>query len=113
MFQVWQVQVAAPTEAAALKLAQGAVEARLAAGGQVVGPLTSLFWHDGKLGSGEEWQAILKTTDSGYPALEKFLVEQHEWTSPEITAVPVVAGLRSYLNWVARTTGEEVGDAGL
>jgi periplasmic divalent cation tolerance protein len=104
MTQVWQVQVAAPTQSAALKLAQGAVESRLAAGGQVVGPLTSVFWHEGKFGSGEEWQVILKTTEHAYADLEQFLVEHHEWTNPEITAVRLAAGLAPYLEWVDRTT---------
>ncbi|MFI5606885.1 divalent-cation tolerance protein CutA [Amycolatopsis sp. NPDC051903] len=106
MSDVWQIQVAAPTEAVALKLAQGAVEARLAAGGQVVGPVTSVFWHEGEFGTGEEWQTILKTTDERYPDLERFLVENHEWTNPEITALPLVAGFAPYLAWVQRTTSQ-------
>jgi periplasmic divalent cation tolerance protein len=104
MSEVWQVQVAAPSEAVALKLAQGAVEARLAAGGQVVGPVTSVFWHEGEFGTGSEWQAVLKTTADRYSALERFLVENHEWTNPEIAALPLVAGLAPYLDWVDRTT---------
>jgi periplasmic divalent cation tolerance protein len=102
--KVWQVQVAAPSEEAALALARTAVEARLAAGGQVVGPVTSVFWHLGELGTGEEWQAILKTTEDRYEQLERHLVENHEWSNPEITAVPIAAGLAPYLDWVDRTT---------
>jgi periplasmic divalent cation tolerance protein len=82
MTKVWQVQVAAPTEEAALGLARSAVEARLAAGGQVVGPVTSVFWHMGEFGTGEEWQTILKTTEDRYKELEHHLVEHHEWTNP-------------------------------
>ena len=104
MTKVWQVQVAAPSEEAALALARTAVEARLAAGGQVVGPVTSVFWHLGELGTGEEWQAILKTTEDRYEQLERHLVEHHEWSNPEITAVPIAAGLAPYLDWVDRTT---------
>lgn len=104
MTKVWQVQVAAPSEEAALALARTAVEARLAAGGQVVGPLTSVFWHQGQFGTGEEWQAILKTTEDRYEQLERHLVEHHEWSNPEITAVPIAAGLAPYLDWVDRTT---------
>lgn len=106
MTQVWQVQVAAPSKEAGVDLARGAVEARLAAGAQVAGPVTSVFWHEGQFGTGEEWQVILKTTADQYSALEKHIVERHEWTNPEITAVPVVAGLTPYLEWVERTTGE-------
>ena len=50
MTNVWQVQVAAPTEEAATRLARGAVEAKLASGGQVIGPLISVFWHLGEFG---------------------------------------------------------------
>ncbi|QFU90961.1 divalent-cation tolerance protein CutA [Amycolatopsis sp. YIM 10] len=106
MSDVWQVQVAAPNEAVAFRLARGAVEARLAAGGQVVGPVKSVFWHEGEFGSGEEWQAVLKTTSGRYGDLERFLVENHEWTNPEITAIPLAAGLEPYLAWVDRTTSQ-------
>ncbi len=104
MSKVWQVQVAAPTKEAATKLARVAVEARLAAGGQVVGPVTSVFWHEGEFGTGEEWTVILKTTEDRYQELERHIVEHHEWTNPEITAVPLAAGLAPYLDWVERTT---------
>jgi periplasmic divalent cation tolerance protein len=106
MTEVWQVQVAAPSKAAATALAQAAVEARFAAGGQVLGPLTSVFWHHDEFGTGEEWIAVLKTTDARYNELERLLVERHEWTNPEITAIPLAAGLAPYLDWVVRTTSE-------
>lgn len=106
MAEVWQVQVATGSGEAATELLKGAVEAKLAAGGQVVGPVTSAFWHLGEFGTGEEWQAILKTTDERYPELEKYIVEHHEWTNPEITAIPIVAGLAPYLEWVERATSE-------
>jgi periplasmic divalent cation tolerance protein len=106
MTQIWQVQVAAPTKDAAADLARAAVEARLAASGQVVGPVTSVFWHHGEFSTGDEWLAVLKTTETRYEELERLLVERHEWTNPEITAVPLAAGLAPYLAWVERTTGE-------
>ncbi|MEV7093753.1 divalent-cation tolerance protein CutA [Amycolatopsis sp. NPDC051045] len=112
MTDVWQVQVAAPSKDAATALARSAVEARLAAGAQVVGPVTSVFWHQGEFGTGDEWQVLLKTTADAYADLEQHLVEHHEWTNPEITALPLAAGLAPYLDWVRRTTSKQVGDAG-
>ena len=106
MTQVWQVQVAAPSKEHATELARGAVEAKLAAGGQVIGPVTSVFWHLGEFGTGEEWTVILKTTEDRYKELEAHIVEHHEWTNPEITAVPLAAGLAPYLEWVERTLSE-------
>jgi periplasmic divalent cation tolerance protein len=98
--------VAAPSREAGIEIARGAVEARLAAGAQVVGPVTSVFWHKGEFGTGEERQAVLKTTADRYQELEDHIVARHEWTNPEITAVPFVAGLSPYLEWIERTTVE-------
>jgi periplasmic divalent cation tolerance protein len=58
----------------------------------VVGPVTSVFWHLGEYGTGEEWQVVLTTTEDGYAALEAFLLANHPWKNPQITAVPVVKG---------------------
>jgi periplasmic divalent cation tolerance protein len=106
MTQVWQVQVATPNKELATELARSAVEGRLAAGGQVIGPVTSVFWHLSEFGTGEEWTVILKTTEDRYKELEQHIVERHEWTNPEITAIPLAAGLAPYLGWVERTLSE-------
>lgn len=98
--QVWQVQVAAPSKEHATELARGAVEAKLTAGGQAVGPVTSAFWHLDEFSTGEEWTVILKTTEDRYKELEQHIVEHHEWTNPEITAIPLAAGLAPYLDWI-------------
>ena len=104
MAQVFQVQVAAQSKEAAAALVRSAVAARFAAGGQVIGPVTSMYWHLGEFGTGEEWLAVLKTTEARYPELEKHLVDRHEWENPEITAIPIIAGLAGYLDWVERAT---------
>ncbi|KAB1946095.1 divalent-cation tolerance protein CutA [Micromonospora sp. ALFpr18c] len=98
-----QVSTAAPTRDAAVKLAEGAAAARLAAGAQVVGPVTSVFWHLGEQGTGEEWQVLLYTTDDRYPQLEAYLLDAHPWDNPQVTAVPVVRGSAAYLQWITRT----------
>jgi periplasmic divalent cation tolerance protein len=66
----------------------------------------SVFWRAGEFGGAEEWLVLLNTTSVAYPELETYLVDNHEWTSPEISAVPLVAGLALYLGWVERTTSE-------
>jgi periplasmic divalent cation tolerance protein len=100
---VWQVQTVAPNEESATNLAGSAVSAKLAAGGHVTGPVTSVFWHLGEYGTGAEWQVVLKTTADKYAELEKHLTEHHPWTNPEITAVQLTAGSEAYLEWVRRT----------
>lgn len=61
---------------------------------------------------GEEWQLILKTRADRLGELEAFLTEHHPWDNPEISAVPIVAASRSYLDWIDQITGgDEAGSA--
>ncbi len=103
-----QVSTAVESRATAEALAWSVVEARLAAGAQIIGPVVSVFWHLGEFGTGEEWQLLLKTTEDRYAALESHLLERHPWENPEISAVPIVAGTEAYLTWIRRTTETEV-----
>ncbi|WP_435229455.1 divalent-cation tolerance protein CutA [Streptomyces sp. Tue6028] len=99
-----QVSTATPTREKAIELARSVVSERLAAGAQIVGPVTSAFWHDGEFGTGEEWQLLLKTTRARYPALEARLLECHPWENPEIAAVSIDTGSKGCLNWIAAST---------
>jgi len=101
---VVQVLSATPTREDAIALARSAVEARLAAGAQVLGPVTSALWHNGEFGTGEEWQLALQTSLDRYTELEKHLIERHPWANPQIIAIPVVAAPASYLEWARTST---------
>jgi periplasmic divalent cation tolerance protein len=81
-------------------LARGAVEARLAACAQVLGPITSSYWWEGAVASDQEWQVVFKTTAAAYPALERHLRQVHSYDVPEILCLPVTAGHRPYLDWL-------------
>ncbi|MFJ8636436.1 divalent-cation tolerance protein CutA [Streptomyces sp. NPDC093568] len=71
---------------------------------QIVGPVTSAFWHDGEFGTGEEWQLLLKTTRARYPELEAHLLKHHPWQNPEVAAVAIEAGSKGCLDWIAANT---------
>lgn len=102
-----QVSTTADSRETAVRLAGSAVAAQLAAGAQVDGPVASFFWHQGELGEGEEWQVTLKTTAARYPDLEAHLIAEHNWTNPEVTAVPLEVGSDAYLDWLSRMTAAE------
>lgn len=93
------------TRAEADAIAQALVEDRLAACVQVLGPITSRYWWDDAVEVAEEWMCVAKTTAGGYPAVEAAIRRRHSYDEPEIVALSVVAGSRSYLDWVARETG--------
>jgi periplasmic divalent cation tolerance protein len=102
------VSTATPTREAGLRLAESAIAAGLAAGGQVSGPVASAFVHNGEFGQGEEWVVSFKTTAARYAELEAHLVEHHEWHNPEVTAVPLARASASYVEWVERVTAQKV-----
>ncbi|MEV4417223.1 divalent cation tolerance protein CutA [Catellatospora sp. NPDC049609] len=94
-----QVTTATEQRDAAIELAGDAVRRRLAASAQIIGPVVSVFWHLGEYGTGEEWQVVLTTTEGGYAELEAHLLENHPWSNPQITAVPVVAASAACVDW--------------
>lgn len=102
MTDALQVTTTTDNRDAALELARSAVQARLAAGGDVSGPNTSFFWHDGEFGTGEEWRLRLHTTRECYEALEAHLLDRHPWSNPEISAVEVATGSAGCLEWIAK-----------
>ena len=106
MTNVLTVTTATPSRAAAVGLAQSAIKAGLAAGGQVTGPVGSVFWHAGEFGEGEEWVVSFKTTTARYDELEAHLIEHHEWQNPEVTAVPIARASAAYVEWVERVTAK-------
>ncbi|MGA5425492.1 divalent-cation tolerance protein CutA [Streptomyces koyangensis] len=89
-------------------LAAGAVEARLAACVQIVGPVTSVYRWQGAVENAREWQLHLKTAEWRYPALEEWLLRHHDYDTPEILATPVT-GSPAYLRWIAEETAPDAG----
>lgn len=98
-----KVTTATPGRADAEALARRAVEARLAASAQVIGPVGSFFWHSGEFGTGEEWQLSLVTSKALYPALERLLLDEHPWQTPELCAVEIVEASPGYAEWLRKT----------
>jgi periplasmic divalent cation tolerance protein len=99
-----QVQTTTDSRAEAMELARAAVAARLAACGQVAGPVASTYWWNDELERAEEWFVFFKLPADRYQALADFLAERHSYDEPEILATPFVAGSRSFFNWMTEET---------
>ena len=68
------------------------------------GPLTSTYRWQGAVETAAEWYCHLKTTAERWPALEARLRALHPYDVHEIVALPIVAGSRAYLDWIAAET---------
>ena len=99
-----QVQTTTDSRAEAMELAKAAVEARLAACGQVAGPVASTYWWNDELERAEEWFVFFKLPADRYEALAEFLTERHSYDEPEILATRFVAGSPSFFTWITEET---------
>jgi periplasmic divalent cation tolerance protein len=89
---------------AAQKMAEVIVSKRLAACVQVSGPITSIYWWQGKIEHTEEWVCTAKTQRALYSDLEQAIRAVHSYDVPEILAVDVLTGNPAYLDWVVQET---------
>ena len=104
MAEYVQVQTAVPSREEGLRIARSAVDARLAACAQVIGPMTSTYWWKGEVEVAEEYLVLLKTPAARYADLERHIKQEHSYEVAEIISVPVNAGLASYLAWMDEET---------
>ena len=93
-----------PDEARGREIGRALVEERLAACVTVSAACRSLYWWEGKIADESEYMLVIKTKASLYEKLEAKLKEIHPYTVPEIIALPIVAGSKKYLDWLAAET---------
>jgi periplasmic divalent cation tolerance protein len=87
-------------------LARRLLGERLAACVNLVGPVRSLYWWDGKVDSGEETLLVVKTARSRCAELQRSLLAWHSYESPEVLVFDVADGAPEYLAWVLRESVE-------
>ena len=98
------VLVTTPTPERAAEIARAAVEERLAACGNVVPGLRSIYRWEGEIHDDAEALLVLKTTRGRFEALRERVLSLHPYALPEVIALPVEAGSAPYLAWIAAET---------
>ena len=98
------VLVTAPSADQAASLGRTLVGERLAACGNVVPGLRSIYRWEGKVQDEPEALLVLKTTRARFAALRERALDLHPYDVPEVLALPVEAGSAAYLEWIARET---------
>ncbi len=100
-----QIQCSVPTKKVAKKIAKKLVEEHLCACVNIVPKMTSFYIYDGEFCEDEELLLLIKTDKAHYRAAEKRLMALHPYEVPEIIALPVIKGAKSYLQWAERALG--------
>jgi periplasmic divalent cation tolerance protein len=98
------VLVTTPTAERAADIARALVEERLAACGNVVPALRSIYRWEGKVQDDAEALLVLKTTRRRFEALRERVLALHPYQVPEVIALRVEAGSAPYLAWIAAET---------
>ena len=98
------VLVTAPDLKTARALAKAALEARLIACANLVPKVESHYRWQGKIESSAEVLLILKTAKARLAALEKLILAEHPYDTPEFLVLPLTAGSKEYLDWLAQNS---------
>jgi len=83
-------------------IAAALVESRLAACVNIF-PISSIYRWQGQIQSDSEYQLFIKTDIQLFSDIEAKIKELHSYSVPEIIAIDIVAGSRSYLNWLGES----------
>ncbi|WP_119727924.1 divalent-cation tolerance protein CutA [Thermomonospora amylolytica] len=99
-----EVHVTTGSRDEARKITRAVVEGRVAAGAQIVGPISSTYWWRGEIQEDEEFLVLMKTAEDKLEELTSVVRACHSYEVPEIVAVPIVGGLGEYLGWITAET---------
>src|ERR1700683_1960679 len=96
------VLVTTPDLKTARALAKTVLQAKLIACANLVPKIESHYWWRGKIESGAEVLLVLNTTKPKLAALEKLILTKHPYDTPEFLVLPLSAGSKKYLGWLAK-----------
>lgn len=98
------VFVTSGSEDQAVLIGNALVGERLAACVNIVSPIRSIYRWKNEVQTAAEHLMIIKTRANLVARLQARVKELHSYEVPEIIALPIVAGAKSYLDWVFEST---------
>jgi len=84
------------------------VKKRLAACANIFPGVESIYRWNGKVERAREVFVVMKTTVGRLRELEREVKRMHSYDVPEFIVLPIVAGSREYLKWMAENTQQVV-----
>ena len=90
-----------PDAETARRIARELVDLRLAACGNILPQIHSIYRWQGKVESADETLALFKLSASRYSEFESKLRSLHPYDVPEIISCAIDRGLPEYLRWVS------------
>jgi periplasmic divalent cation tolerance protein len=94
------ILVTAASQAEAETIAEALIQSKLAACVNLL-PIRSIYTWNGTVQRDEEVQLMIKTHLDRFPDVEAKVQSLHSYEVPEIIAVPILYGTKTYLQWIS------------
>jgi len=94
------VIISTPNKEEAAKIVHSLLNERLIACANIVGPVSSVFWWQGKIDEENEFLVLMKSHKNIFERISERVMEIHSYDVPEIIALPIIEGSQSYLDWL-------------
>lgn len=104
MDDVCEVVVTGPDAKSLAELTHSLISSRLAACGQNISPIRSIYRWQGKISDEIEARVMLHTRTSLVPRIVDHVNKSHPYDVACIIALPLVGGNPAYLQWVRDET---------
>ena len=98
------VLMTAASSEEASRIADMLVNRRLAACVQILPEMQSIYLWKGEVQREREVLLLAKSTRANFSALEREVCAIHSYETPEIVALPIVAGTEGYLKWLVSSS---------
>ncbi|MCL4135703.1 UNVERIFIED_CONTAM: hypothetical protein GTU68_026615 [Idotea baltica] len=83
------------------------VQERLAACGNILSGMQSIYWWEGELVEDNEVVLIAKTTDANFQALMERIKMIHSYDVPCIISLPITDGNPDYFDWIKKSVDKQ------
>lgn len=102
--EIVEIRTTFGSAAAAEACVTAIVRDRLAACGQIDGPIHSTYWWQGRMETATEWRCTFKTSVTRATACRDAIAAAHPYETPELLLVRVTAA-PAYAAWVDTSVG--------
>lgn len=92
--------ITCPSQKEAVKVKGLLLDNHLAACVNIIKGVDSFFRWQGKTEAASEIMLLAKTTRAKFKKIIACVTEVHSYDTPEIIAVPIIDGNKSYLDWI-------------
>lgn len=98
------VYITTRDEAEAARIGEALVRERLAACANVLGPIRSFYWWEGKVQDDREAVLVLKSRDALIEPLVARVKALHSYSCPCVVALEIAQGNPDFLRWIGEET---------